>query len=139
MTALPLTCPKARKVLLHKAFRASFTLAAAGYIGPADPTLGRNLPLGARRPLIQSIPQGDDQPLPRGQAGLDTAADFSAGVPRVQLLQQVVVHGKYVHQRQGVPIPTGLQRLGQRDLALELALGTEVHQDLIRYPLLTDT
>ena len=72
--------------------------------------MGRNLPLGARRPLIQSIPQGDDQPLPRGQAGLDTAADFSAGVPRVQLLQQVVVHGKYVHQRQGVPIPTGLQQ-----------------------------
>ena len=116
---------------VFKTFRASLTLVPAGYIGPADPTLGRNLPLGARRPLIQSIPQGDDQPLPRGQAGLDTAADFSAGVPRVQLLQQVVVHGKYVHQRQGVPIPTGLQRLGQRDLALELALGTEVHQDLI--------
>ena len=46
-------------------------------------------------------------------------------------LQQVVVHGKYVHQRQGVPVPTGLQRLSQRDLTLELALGTEVHQDLI--------
>ena len=65
--ATPVTY-EARKACLHQTFRASFTLAASRYIGPADPTLGRNLPLGARRPLIQSIPQGDDQPLPRGQA-----------------------------------------------------------------------
>lgn len=105
--------PDARKALIFKAFRASFTLVPAGYIGPADSALGCDLPLGARRAVIQTVPQGDDHLLPWGQTGPDTAADFAAGIPRVQLLQQVVVHSKYIHQRQGVSVPAGLQRLGQ--------------------------
>ena len=39
---------EAQKVLSHKAFRVSFTLAASLYIRPADAALGGDLPLGMR-------------------------------------------------------------------------------------------
>ena len=115
----------------HKAFRASFTLVAAGYIGPADAALGGDLPLGAGSAAVQALAQGDDLPLSVRQAGPDTLADLDAGVPGVQVLQHGVVHRDHVHKGQGAPLPRGLQGVGQGDLPLELALGAEVHEDLI--------
>lgn len=125
-------CPD--KPLLRKAFRASFTLSAVGYIGPADSALGGNLPLCAGRVIVQAIAQRDNHPLPGGQAGLDALADLDTGVSGIQLLQHVVIHRDYIHQRQRPPIPRRLQGIRKGHLALELALGAEIHQDLICYP-----
>ena len=52
--ATPIT-HEARKVLLHKAFRASFTLAASLYIGPADAAAGGDLPLWFRQDLCAKL------------------------------------------------------------------------------------
>ena len=125
-------CPD--KPLRCKAFRASFTLSAAGHIGAADSALAGNLPLGTGRPVVQAVAQGDDHSLSRRQAGLDALADLGTGVPRVQVLQHVVVYRDDVHQRQRSAVSRRLQRVGEGYLALELALGPEVHQDLVRYP-----
>lgn len=117
--------------MLHKAFRASFTLAASLYIRPADAALGGNLPLGMRGLAAQSIAQGDDLPLPGRQAGLDTLPHLLAGVPGVQLLQHVVVHRNHIHQREGAPVPARLQRLCEGYFPLQLLLGPEVHENLV--------
>ena len=121
------------------ALRASFTLAASLYIRPADAALGGDLPLGAGGAAVQAVAQGDDLPLPVGQAGPDALADLDAGVPGVQVLQHGVVHRDHIHKGKGAALPRGLQGVGQGDLPLEFALGAEVHEDLIRYPLPTDT
>ena len=74
-------CPD--KPLRCKAFWASFTLSAAGYIAPADPAQRRDLPLGEGRAVIQSIAQSDDMGLPPGEAGVHTPANLRAGVPQI--------------------------------------------------------
>lgn len=125
-------CPD--KPLYGKAFRASFTVSAAGYIRAADAALARNLPLGAGRPVIQTIAHGDNHPFPGGETGLDTPSHLYTGIPGVQVLQHMVVHRDHIHQGQRPPIPRRLQRIGQRDLTLELPLRTEIHQYLICYP-----
>ena len=128
---------EARKACLHQAFRASFTLAASLYIRPADPALGGDLPLGMRSLAAQPIAQGDDLSLPGRQAGLDALPHFFTGVPGVQFFQHIVIHRDYVHQGERVPVASRLQRLGERDLSLQLLLGPKMHQDLICYPHLT--
>ena len=44
--------PQSLEVLSHKAFRASLTLAAAGYIGSRDAAQCSDLSLGQRLPVI---------------------------------------------------------------------------------------
>lgn len=110
--ATPIT-HEARKVLLHKAFRASFTLAASLYIGPADAAAGGDLPLCSGRAVIQAVAQGDDGPLPIGQAGGHAVPYLAAGVPGVQFLQHVVVHGDHIHQRQGAAVVIAIQAVRQ--------------------------
>ena len=92
-----LICPMPGQACIFKAFRASFTLAAAGYIGAADAAQRRDFPLGARRAVIHSISQGNDRALSGCQAGIDTAADPYAGIPGIQLLQHIIVYGDYIH------------------------------------------
>lgn len=110
--ATPIT-HEARKVLLHKAFRASFTLAASRYIGPADAAAGGDLPLCSGRAVIQAVAQGDDGPLPIGQAGGHAVPYLAAGVPGVQFLQHVVVHSDHIHQRQGAAVIIAIQAVRQ--------------------------
>ena len=111
----------------------------ARYIGPADAAAGGDLPLCSGRAVIQAVAQGDDGPLPIGQAGGHAVPYLAAGVPGVQVLQHGVVHGDHVHQGQRAALTPRLQGVRQGDLPLELPLGAKVHQDLVRYPLLTDT
>ena len=115
----------------HKPFRASFTLAAAGYIGPGDAALGGDFPLGQGRPGIEPIAQGDHHGLPLVQALGDTPAHLGAGVSGVQLLQHVVIHLDGVQQREGIPVPVPVDGVGQGHLPLQLSLGAEVHQNFI--------
>ena len=122
-------CPD--KPLLRKAFRASFTLSAAGYIGAADAALARDFPLCTGGSVVQPIAHCNDHPLPRRQTGPDALAHFNAGVPRVQVLQHIVVHGDDVHQRQRPPISRRFQGLRERHLPLQLTLCPEMHQNLV--------
>lgn len=124
---------------ISKAFRASLTLVPAGYVAAADAALGGDLPLGLGRVVIQAIAADDHPALPVIQAGVHAPAHPAAGVPGVQVLQHGVVHGDHVHQGQRAALTPRLQGVRQGDLPLELPLGAKVHQDLVRYPLLTDT
>lgn len=115
----------------RKAFRASFTLSAAGDVRPADAAPGGDLPLGLGDPSVQPVAQAYDLPFPCGQAGVHAFPHLDAGVPGTQLLQHIVVHRDHVHQGQGPVLPAGLQGIGQGHLPLELALGPEVHQNFV--------
>ena len=53
-----------RKPLRCKAFRASFILVAAGYIGAGNAEGGGHFPLGQRQGAAQTVPQADDLRLP---------------------------------------------------------------------------
>ena len=136
--ATPIT-HEARKVLLHKAFRASFTLAASLYIGPADAAAGGDLPLCSGRAVIQAVAQGDDGPLPGVEALPHTLPHSPARIPGIQILEHVVIHSNDIHQGQGIAVPAVFHGVGQGDLPLEFLLRPEVHEDLICYPLLTDS
>ena len=115
----------------HKAFRASLTLAAAGYIGSGDAAQSGDFPLGQRLSAAQAVPQADDVGFPFRQAGIHTPAHPLAGVPEIQLLQHVVVHLHHVDEGQGVAVPLRVQAVGQGQFSLGLPLGSEVHQDLV--------
>ena len=115
----------------HKAFRASFTLAAARYIGPGDAEGGGDFPLGQGDGAPQPVPQADDLGLPGGQALVHQAAEPEGRVPVVKVLQHGVVHPHHVHQLQGVALLVRLDGVGEGDLPLELFLAAEVHEDLV--------
>lgn len=108
-------CAALRRFSLGKK---SFTVAALGYIGPADAAPGGHLPLSPGRPVIQTVAQGDDGPLPLVQALPHTPAHLGTGVPGIQVLQHVVVHRDHIHQGQGISIPTVFHGVGQGHLPL---------------------
>ena len=58
--AATLVTHEARKVLSHKAFRASFTLVASRYIAPGNAECGGDLPLGQGDGAAKTVPQTDD-------------------------------------------------------------------------------
>ena len=119
------------KPLIFKAFRASFTLMTAGYIGPADTAPGSHLPLRPWRLVIQSVAQGDDGPLPGVEALPHTLPHSPARIPGIQILEHVVIHSNDIHQGQGIAVPAVFHGIGQGDLPLEFLLRPEVHEDLI--------
>ena len=55
--------PDARKPLIFKAFRASFTLMAAGYVAPADAAALCDFPLRQRGAVSQAVAQRQNFPL----------------------------------------------------------------------------
>lgn len=131
MAALPYNCPMPGQACIIKAFRASFTLAAAGYIGAGYAVFGGDLPLGQRLGAVQAEAHADDVRLPLGQTGLHTFAHLDAGILGVQVLQHGVVDADHVHQGQGVSVVVRVQRVGQGHLPLQLPGRPEVHEDLI--------
>lgn len=117
-----------------KAFRASFTLSAAGYIAPGDPAQRRDLPLGEGSLAAQAVAQADDVGFPPGEAGAHAPAHLSAGIPQIQLFQHIVIHPNHIDEREGAIFPVAVQRVGKGQFALELALRAEIHQYFICYP-----
>ena len=124
-------CPD--KSLRCKAFRASFTLSAAGYVGPRDPIVRRQLPLGPGLTSAQPVALADDVRLPFRQALLHQLPHPDLALPGVQVVQHRVLHPDYIHEGEVVAVLVCLQGLGEGDLTLELFLATEEHEDLIFY------
>ena len=128
-SATPVTY-KARKVLSHKAFRASLTLAALGYITAADAQQLRGLQLGQGRLPRQAVPQQYELPLPPGQP-----LDEGAQPRRLVLFLARVLHAggvlQQVGQRQGRIFLAGVQRLLQRDGGPGFFVPPQLHADLI--------
>ena len=122
---------EAQKVLSHKAFRASFTLAASLYIAAGDAEGGGDLPLRQGDGAPQAVPQADDLGLPVRQALIHQPSEPQGAVPVVEVLQHGVVHAHHVHQLQGVALLVRLDGVGEGDLPLELFLAAEVHEDLV--------
>lgn len=131
--------PDARKPLIFKAFRASLTLAPAGDVAPADAEGGRDFPLRQRNRSAKAVPQTNDFRLPPGEALIHQLPQAQGAVPVVEILQHGVVYADDVHELQRVAVPVGFNGLRKGNLSLQLLLAAEVHQDLIRYPLPTDT
>lgn len=131
MTALPLTCPKARKVLLHKAFRASFTLAAAGYIAARDAAEGGGLALGEGLGAAEAVAEADYLGLALGEDGVHILAQAHAGLAVADALGHVVLLGDDVHERECVAVPVHVDGLRERDVARRLLQRAEIHQYLV--------
>lgn len=129
----------ARKPLQIKAFRASLTLAPAGYIAPADAVQSRHLLLGLGQSSVQSVAPPDDVGLPLRQHLRHQPPDELAVLLVLQLLQHGVLLAHHIAEVQGISLRPRLDGVRQRHLPLQLPLRPEVHQYLIRYPLLTDT
>ncbi len=89
-------CPD--KPLHCKAFRASFTLSAAGYIAPGDAEGGGNLPLGQRYGAPQAVAEADNLRLPGGEALPDQLVKPQGVVPVMKVLQHGVVHAHDIHE-----------------------------------------
>lgn len=119
------------KPLHCKAFRASFTLVAAGYIAAGNSVLRRQLTLGPGRLSVQTVALADDVRLPLRQALVHQLADTDVTLTGVQIIQHGVLYTHNVHEEQIVAILVRLQGLRQGHLALELFLTSEEHEDLI--------
>ena len=125
-------CPD--KPLPRKAFRASFTLSAAGHIASGDTEGGGDFSLGEGDSSPQTVAQADDFRLPGGEALPDQLVEPQGVVPVVEVLQHGVVHAYDVHELEGVSVLVGVDGVGEGDLPLELLLAPEVHEDFICYP-----
>ena len=131
--------PDARKPLIFKAFRASLTLVPAGYIAARDPKLFCDLALRAGHFPAEAIAHGDDLPLALGQAVAHELSHEQAVVAVLNVEVHRVLHADDVEKRKRVAIGVGIERIVERDLTLQLLPAAKIHEDLIRYPLPTDT
>ena len=111
----------------------------AGYIGPGNPEGGGNFPLGQGDGAAQPVPQANDLRLPGGQTLPDDLVEPERAVPVVDIVQHGVIHAHHIHQLEGIALLVCLNGIRQRDFSLELFLAAEVHENFVRYPLLTDT
>ena len=116
---------------IFKAFRASFTLVAARYIGAGDPKGGGDLPLRQGNGAAQSIAQPHDPCRPVGKALIHQLPQPGCVVPVVEIIQHGVLHPDDIHKLQGVPLPIGFDGIRKRDFSLKFFLAAKIHQDLI--------
>ena len=129
----------ARKPLIFKAFRASLTLVPARYIAPRDAELFGDLALCAGHPAAEAVTRDDDLFLPLGQALVHEPSHAQAVVAVLNVQIHRVLDADDIAEIQGIPLGARLQRVAERHLPLHLPLRPKMHEDFIRYPLLTDT
>lgn len=94
----------ARKPLQIKAFRASLTLAPAGYIAAADTVQRCHLLLCLGQPPLQSVAPPDDVRLPLRQHLRHQPPDELAVFFVLQLLQHGVLLAHHIAEVEGVPL-----------------------------------
>lgn len=119
------------ETLSYKAFRASLTLTAAGYIGTRYAAAHCYLALGKGLAFIESVAQGNNSSFPLIQALFDTLPHPETGISGIQFFQHIVIHANGIHQRQRVPVSVTVNGIGQRYLPLRFTLSPKVHQNLI--------
>ena len=129
----------ARKPLIFKAFRASLTLVPARYIAARDSELLGHLALRAGHFPAKAITHGDDLPLALGQAVAHELSHEQAVVAVLNVEVHRVLHADDVEKRKRVAVGVGIERIVERDLPLQLLPAAKIHEDLILYPLPTDT
>lgn len=100
-------CPD--KPLHCKAFRAPFTLSAAGHIAAGYAIVCGEFPLGAGRLAIQAIALTDDIGLTLRQTLIHQLTDTDMAVPGVQILQHGIFYTYDVHQKEVVAILVCIQ------------------------------
>ncbi len=100
-------CPD--KPLHCKAFRASFTLSAAGYITAGNPVLGCQFPLCPRGLSVQAIALTDNVRLTGRQALVHQLPNSDMTLPGVQVVQHGVLHAHNVHEEEIVAVLVCLQ------------------------------
>lgn len=93
-----------RKPLQIKAFRASLTLAPAGYIAAADTVQRCHLLLCLGQPPLQSVAPPDDVRLPLRQHLRHQPPDELTVFFVLQLLQHGVLLAHHIAEVQGVPL-----------------------------------
>lgn len=118
-------CPD--KPLRCKAFRASFTLVAAGYIAPGNAEGSGDLPLGQRHGASQAIAETDDFRFPLREALPNQLMEPEGVVPVMKVFQHSVVHADNIHELEGISVLIGVNGVGEGNLSLELFLAPEVH------------
>ena len=111
---------------------------AAGYIAAADAVEGGHLFLGVGRVAVEPVAAADDVGLPGVQAILHGAPHPQAVFFILQVGEKRVIGAHHIQKVQRVAAAVSFDGVGEGDLALKLALGAEVHQNFVRYPLLTD-
>ena len=92
---------------------------------------GGHLTLGLGHAAVQTVAAADDVGLPGRQQLRHQTANQQAVLLVLQLVQHGVLLTHHVTEAQGVAVRAGVQGLVEGDLALELPLGAEVHEDLI--------
>lgn len=121
------TRPMPGQAFCCKAFRASFTLTAAGYIGAGDSKGRGDLPLGQGHRSAQAIPQTDDLGLPGGELLLNQPMELHGAVAVMDIVKHRVIYAYNIHQLQGVSLLVGLNGIRQGYLALQLFLTAKIH------------
>ena len=111
----------------------------AGDIAAADAEGGGDLPLGQGDGAAEAVAQADDLGFPGGQHLPHQAAELPGALLLVEILQEGILRAHDVDELQGLALHVGLDGVREGHLPLKLPLRAEVHEDLIRYPLLTDT
>lgn len=122
-------CPD--KPLRDKAFRASFTLSAAGYIAAGDTEGASDFTLGKGNGSAQTITEPNDFRFSGGKAVPDKLMQADCVITVAEVLQHGIIDAHDIHQLKGVAILIAVQGIRERDFALYLALASKVHQDLI--------
>lgn len=100
-------CPD--KPLHRKAFRASFTLSAAGHITAGNPVLGCQFPLCPRGLSVQAIALTDNVRLTGRQALVHQLPNSDMTLPGVQVVQHGVLYAHNVHEEEIVAVLVCLQ------------------------------
>ena len=129
----------ARKPLIFKAFRASLTLVPAGYITPRDTERFCDLPLRAGHPAAETVARGDDLLLALSQTLAHELPHKQAVVTVLDVEVHRILHADDIEKRERLAVAIGIERIVERDLALQFLAAAKIHKDLIRYPLLTDS
>lgn len=110
----------------------------AGDIGAGNPQLLGHLPLGEGAHPAQAVAEGENLLFPAVQQGVDVPVELFRFELEVNDLQNVVVLGHDVQQRQGVAVLVGVNGVVDVHIPGRLLFAPEVHEYFICYAHATD-
>lgn len=117
--------------MLHKAFRASFTLTASLYITARDAEAFGDLALRQRRSHAEAVPESDDLPFARGKRGGERAVHGKIAVVLFHCGKTVIFAADDILQGQCIAVAVAFECVGQGQFSRVFPLLPEVHQKLV--------